>query len=114
MKGIYFTDRAIVRLKELSKFKKEVLVLRIRVTSGGCAGFQYLFSLESLDHSAQNSEDIYVNQDGVCAITDTLSLKYIQGSTIDYEETLMMSQFVISNPNSEAHCSCGSSFQIKS
>ncbi|ETZ05148.1 MULTISPECIES: HesB/IscA family protein [Holospora] len=109
---LFFTNKSVEQLKKLEKVENVSVVLRIRVSSGGCAGLKYVFSLERF-YSKASPEDIQITQDGVSVVTDALSMKYIQGSTIDYQETLMMSQFVVLNPNSDEQCSCGSSFQIK-
>lgn len=105
------TDACTRHLETLCQ-KKGDLALRVRVTSGGCAGLQYLFSIEPLCDTWEKKFMVVKNR--ACVVTDALSLPYINGSTIDYQETLMMSQFSISNPNSEEGCSCGSSFQLKS
>ena len=112
--NLLFTEKSIAQLKKISESKGTELALRIRVISGGCAGFQYALSLESPYPLDASSQDVWVTREGVSVVTDTLSLSYIQGSTIDYQESLMMNQFVIFNPNSDENCSCGSSFQMKS
>ena len=106
------TDACTAHLEKLSHEKGELAALRVRVTSGGCAGLQYIFSIESLDDIWDKK--LTVVKGNACIVTDALSLPYINGSIVDYQETLMMSQFSISNPNSDEGCSCGSSFQLKS
>jgi iron-sulfur cluster insertion protein len=39
-------------------------------------------------------------------------MQYLQGSTIDYKENMEGSTFVISNPNAQTSCGCGSSFSV--
>jgi len=39
-------------------------------------------------------------------------MQYLQGAVIDYKEETMGSQFVISNPNAQSTCGCGSSFSV--
>jgi iron-sulfur cluster insertion protein len=41
-----------------------------------------------------------------------MSAMYMEDAVIDYQETLMNSQFVIQNPNAQTQCGCGSSFSI--
>ena len=45
-------------------------------------------------------------------VIDSLSLQYLQGSTVDYIEDLTGSKFIISNPNATTTCGCGESFSI--
>ena len=53
-------------------------------------------------------------QSGVKVIVDTASLELLQGAQIDYAESMISSSFqVVSNPNSETSCSCGTSFVAK-
>jgi iron-sulfur cluster assembly accessory protein len=47
-------------------------------------------------------------------VVDGVSLDLIKGSTVDWDETLMKSSFVVSNnPNAESSCGCKSSFSVK-
>ncbi len=41
---------------------------------------------------------------------DPKSFLYLNGTTLEYEETLMRQGFVFQNPNAERNCGCGSSF----
>ena len=58
----------------------------------------------------QNEDDFVIEQQGVKYLVDAMSMQYLQGSTIDYKEDIEGSNFVISNPNAETSCGCGSSF----
>lgn len=84
------------------------LKLRVYITGGGCSGFQYGFSFEEI----MAEDDTSVTRDGITVLIDSLSYQYLAGSTVDYEEGLMGSKFVISNPNAATTCGCGSSFSI--
>jgi len=82
--------------------------LRVFVQGGGCSGMQYGFSLEE----EQSEDDFIIEQQGVKYLVDAMSMQYLQGSTIDYKEDFEGSNFVISNPNAETSCGCGSSFSV--
>jgi iron-sulfur cluster insertion protein len=41
-----------------------------------------------------------------------MSAQYLGGATVDYEEGLEGSRFVINNPNATSTCGCGASFSI--
>ena len=83
-------------------------MFRIMVSGGGCAGFQYGFSLDDAIHE----DDIVFEDKGVTVAVDGASLALIEGSQIDYVEELIGSSFQIKNPNASSSCGCGSSFSI--
>ena len=83
-------------------------MFRIMVSGGGCAGFQYGFSLDAVIH-----EDDRVFEDkGVTLVVDDASLSLLEGVEINYVEELIGSSFQIKNPNASSSCGCGSSFSI--
>lgn len=86
----------------------ERLMLRVFVTGGGCAGFQYGFTFD--DEVAE--DDTLVEQTGARFLVDSLSVQYLQGSTVNYSEGLDGSRFTIENPAAETTCGCGSSFSV--
>ena len=103
------TENAVAKVQSLKlEEDNEELKLRVYVTGGGCSGFQYGFSFE--DTMAE--DDTPVQKDGVTVLIDSLSYQYLAGSTVDYEENLMGSKFVITNPNASTTCGCGASFTI--
>jgi iron-sulfur cluster assembly accessory protein len=105
---IKITPRALGRIKELlEKEAKPEAGLRLYISGGGCAGMSYGMSIDD----AVGNDDAVVKSSGVKVIVDKLSLIYLRGSTIDYEETLQTSGFKIDNPNAAASCGCGLSFK---
>lgn len=85
-----------------------LLKLRIYVTGGGCSGFQYGFAFDQ----TVNEDDIAVEHANVTLLVDALSLQYLVGAQIDYEDGLEGSRFLIRNPNATSTCGCGSSFSM--
>jgi len=84
----------------------------VGIEAGGCSGFQYTFNLCAPD--AAEEGDVVVHQDGMTFIVDGVSMEFVKGSMIDYEEDLMRASFVIvDNPQAESSCGCGSSFLAK-
>lgn len=103
------TDSAVAKVRSLKEEEgSDDLMLRVYVTGGGCSGFQYGFSFEE----SQAEDDTPITRDGVTVLVDSLSYQYLAGSTVDYEEGLMGSRFVITNPNASTTCGCGASFSI--
>ena len=81
--------------------------LRVGVRGGGCSGFQYALALDE-----RSDEDQVFEHQGISVIVDQASLQYVDGSTVDYTESMMGSGFEVQNPNVVASCGCGSSFRI--
>ena len=104
---IIFTDSAALKVGSLLKDEENSdLNLRVYVTGGGCAGFQYGFSF---DENKDDSDTVVVKH-GVSLIVDPMSVQYLMGAEIDFQEDLQGARFVIKNPNANTTCSCGSSF----
>lgn len=107
--ALQVTPAAIAKVKALvTEEANPALKLRVFVTGGGCSGFQYGFSFD--DKLAE--DDTLVEADGVAVVVDALSIQYLQGSQVDYEEGLQGSKFSIKNPNAKTTCGCGASFSI--
>ena len=104
---IIFTDSAALKVGSLLKDEENSdLNLRVYVTGGGCAGFQYGFSF---DENKDDSDTVVIKH-GVSLIVDPMSVQYLMGAEIDFQEDLQGARFVIKNPNANTTCSCGSSF----
>jgi iron-sulfur cluster insertion protein len=84
------------------------LKLRIYVSGGGCSGFQYGFAFEE----ALAEDDTRIDTEGVSVLVDPMSLQYLTGAEIDFEDGLEGARFVIRNPNATTTCGCGSSFSV--
>lgn len=80
--------------------------LRLFISGGGCSGYQYGLAL---DNNIRD-EDMVIETDGIKLIVDEVSIKYLQGATVDYVEGMTSSGFKIINPNAAATCGCGQSF----
>ena len=107
--SVGLTDRAVAQLQHLiADEDNPEMKLRVYVTGGGCAGFQYGFSFD--EQAAE--DDTAIERDGVTVIIDPLSYQYLAGAEVDYVEGLEGARFVINNPNAETTCGCGSSFSI--
>ena len=78
----------------------------LSINSGGCSGFQYGFTF---DEKIQDG-DAEIAKCGVKLLVDPMSIQYLRGAEIDYQEGLEGAQFIIKNPNAKTTCGCGSSF----
>lgn len=102
------TGAAVGRLRELYAAQQAGKQFRVFITGGGCSGFQYGFKFDD----QQLEDDLAISQDGVDFVVDSLSLQYLEGAQIDFEDNLMGASFRVSNPNSSTTCSCGASFSV--
>jgi iron-sulfur cluster assembly accessory protein len=105
------TDSAAQKIRELmaAEPEGEVAVLRIAVQGGGCSGFQYALGFDRGPQDGDNEVEV----NGVRVVIDPFSAPYLAGSEIDFVDALMGAGFAINNPNVQAACGCGSSFQAK-
>ena len=110
--GLIVTKSCARRIRQLQgAANNDKLSLRICVESGGCSGFQYIFKMEEPTVTA---EDALFERDGTKVVVDTASLELIKGSTVDFVQEMIRSSFaILSNPQSESACGCGSSFAVK-
>jgi iron-sulfur cluster assembly protein len=105
---VSLTDSAAAKLAELTKEETSPDIgLRVYVYSGGCSGYRYGMMLED----QPTSEDSVLAANGVRVYIDQSSIPLIQGSEIDYVDTLMGAGFTVNNPNAVSGCGCGSSFR---
>jgi iron-sulfur cluster assembly accessory protein len=81
--------------------------LRVGVRGGGCSGFQYALALDE-----RRDDDHVFDVAGIPVLVDPASLRYVDGSTVDFTESFQGSGFEVSNPNVVASCGCGSSFRV--
>lgn len=82
--------------------------LRVYVQGGGCSGFSYAFTLEE----EPQEDDMRWAQPGFELLVDPFSAPLLEGATVDWQENLYGSQFVVQNPKATATCGCGSSFSV--
>jgi iron-sulfur cluster assembly protein len=103
---IQVTPKAIDKIKQT--FAREGVSggLRLGVLGGGCSGLSYQFKFDTRERAT----DKVFEYDGVKIFVDPKSLLYLNGMTLDYQESLMQSGFVFDNPNAKKACGCGTSF----
>ena len=107
---VSLTERAIGKVKQFAESDEGFRgkTFRVFVEGGGCSGFQYGFTFDETEEDG----DTRIENCGVTLLIDPLSVQYLAGAEIDYNEDLQGAQFVIRNPNASATCGCGSSFSV--
>ncbi|HEY3351882.1 MAG TPA: iron-sulfur cluster assembly accessory protein [Polyangia bacterium] len=106
---ITVTERAVAHIKQLvAKRERAPQALRVGVKGGGCTGFQYLFEFSD---EAPKEHDKVFELDGAAVklICDPKSYLFLNGTELDYVETLMEAGFKFQNPNVKSTCGCGQS-----
>ncbi len=95
--AIRVSERAI---RELARRGSEML---FSCKSGGCNGFEYVLEATSAPKDAEKQ----VLNESVTLWTCNRSMLYLLGTEIDWNEDIMGSRFVFSNPNANSRCGCG-------
>ncbi len=105
---VTLTDIATQKVSEfLASQEQPDVGLRVAVKGGGCSGFQYQLALDE----SRPGDQIFEHE-GIRIMVDEQSLRYVEGSVVDYTESLMGAGFEVKNPNVVASCGCGSSFRV--
>jgi iron-sulfur cluster assembly accessory protein len=106
---INLTDKAIEKVKQLMIAEgKEGFGLRVAVKGGGCSGFEYGLTFEE----SAGEKDKVLELSGLQVFLDDMSQLYLNGTSIDYVDSLAGSGFKIDNPQSSGSCGCGNSFSV--
>ncbi len=93
----------------LNKKLNQEQFLRVTVTKGGCAGLTYDAEIAQDMHE----DESVISQTGTIRIvSNTDSMQYIDGLTIDYSDDLISGGLRFKNANAGNTCSCGSSFSL--
>jgi iron-sulfur cluster assembly accessory protein len=106
--GVGLSDAAADKVRTLlAQEGRDDLRLRVAVQPGGCSGliYQLYFDERSLEGDATVDFG-----DGVEVVVDKMSVPYLDGASIDFEDTIQKQGFTIDNPNAAGSCACGDSF----
>lgn len=84
--------------------------LRLGVKAGGCSGFEYTFAWEP----AAREGDLVVDAgEGARLYVDRRSLRFLDGTVLDYDTNLLSKGFLVNNPHAKSTCGCGASFSVE-
>ena len=136
---VELTDAAVTKVTDLLRQEDPGLALQVSVQPGGCSGMRYqLFFTDryakALAHTlAERDDEGFADEedkqttaqratlaresmsvvwfDRFAVVIDPKSGPYLTGASIDYQDTLQKSGFVIDNPQAKGSCGCGDSFQ---
>jgi iron-sulfur cluster assembly protein len=83
--------------------------LRVSVKAGGCSGLSYVFAWEA---QPRPDDEVIEGGLGTRVFVDRRSHKFLDGTTLDYDTSLVSKGFIFQNPNAKSTCGCGSSFSV--
>jgi iron-sulfur cluster assembly accessory protein len=107
MELIEITDEAIKTLMD-KKAKDQFEFIRLGITGGGCAGYEYVF--DSAD--TQLDGDTLIDYGPIKFVVDEESKPFIAGMTLDWIKEGLNEVFKFINPKEESSCGCGVSIQF--
>jgi iron-sulfur cluster assembly protein len=108
---VTLSDKAAAEIKSIMEQNGGTFHgIRVFVAGGGCSGMSY--GMQIADEPA-TSEDLVFDGTGVKVIVDMGSHQYLDGASIDFDDSLQGGGFRINNPNAAKSCGCGSSFSTE-
>ena len=107
--AIHLTEAGAARIKELMANREEpALGIKLGVRSRGCNGLTY--TMDYCETKEKFMEE--VEKDGVKVFIEPKAMMFVVGSTMDFVDDRLRSEFVFTNPNSKGECGCGESFNV--
>ncbi|HMO14991.1 MAG TPA: iron-sulfur cluster assembly accessory protein [Pirellulaceae bacterium] len=108
--GLTLTEKAAAEVKKIiaEQHVEPGSMLRIGVVGGGCSGLNYDLRF---DTNYDEMNDSRQEQHGVTIVVDKKSELFLDGTTVDFYESIEARGFQFNNPNAVKTCGCGNSFQ---
>jgi iron-sulfur cluster assembly protein len=107
---ITVTENAASQIQKLLvKQQIEQGGLRVGVKAGGCSGFEYVFEWEA---TPRQDDLVFEGPAGVRVWIDPRSHRVLDGTTLDYDTSLLSRGFMFQNPHAKSTCGCGVSFSV--
>jgi iron-sulfur cluster assembly protein len=95
--------------------------LRVGVRGGGCSGFTYVLEFDDspprtrdlvFTYPVERKEGDEEDPGEVRVLCDKKSILYLNGSALEWQNTLMYQGFKFANPQEKSNCGCNESFAI--
>ena len=106
--SVSLTPSAAERVRSFLEKRGSGVGLRLGVKKTGCSGFAYVVNYA--DEVAAG--DVVFEDQGVKVIVDSESLRYVDGTEIDFVRQGLNEAFKFRNPNVRGECGCGESFNV--
>ncbi|MDH4166615.1 MAG: iron-sulfur cluster assembly protein IscA [Gammaproteobacteria bacterium] len=106
--SISLTPAAAERVRTFMASRGMGIGLRLGVKQTGCSGFAYVVSYAD----ELGARDVVFEVADVKVVVDAESLKYVDGTEIDFVRQGLNEAFKFRNPNVKGECGCGESFNV--
>jgi iron-sulfur cluster assembly protein len=106
--SISLTPAAAERVRTFMASRGQGIGLRLGVKQTGCSGYAYVVSYAD----EVGAGDVVFEAAGVKVVVDADSLKYVDGTEIDFVRQGLNEAFKFRNPNVKGECGCGESFNV--
>jgi iron-sulfur cluster assembly protein len=106
--SVSLTPSAAERVRSFLEKRGRGVGLRLGVKKTGCSGFAYVVNYAD----DVGAGDVVFEQQGVKVIVDSDSLRYVDGTEIDFVRQGLNEAFKFRNPNVRGECGCGESFNV--
>jgi len=107
--AIFLTDRAARRIKHFLQKQPEKQAFRLNVKKTGCSGWSYEVGLtDTIADDERRFED-----KGIAIVVPEAVLELVDGTTVDFVQQGINSNFIFDNPNAKGECGCGESFTVR-
>ena len=106
--SVSLTPSAAERVRSFLEKRGHGVGLRLGVKKTGCSGFAYVVNYAD----DVGAGDVVFEQQGVKVIVDSDSLRYVDGTEIDFVRQGLNEAFRFRNPNERGECGCGESFIV--
>jgi iron-sulfur cluster assembly protein len=106
--SVSLTESAAERVRSFIDKRGSGVGLRLGVRKTGCSGFAYIVSYAD----EVGAGDVVFEDRGVKVIVDAESLRFVDGTEIDFARHGLNEAFKFRNPNVRGECGCGESFSV--
>jgi len=106
--SVSLTPSAAERVRSFLAKRGSGVGLRLGVKKTGCSGFAYVVNYAE----EVAAGDVVFEDQGVKVIVDSDSLRYVDGTEIDFVRQGLNEAFRFRNPNVRGECGCGESFNV--
>jgi iron-sulfur cluster assembly protein len=106
--SVSLTPAAANRVRTFLDKRGGGLGLRLGVKKTGCSGYAYVVNYAD----EIRADDVVFEHEGLRIIVDSASLRYVDGTEIDFVREGLNEAFRFRNPNVRGECGCGESFNV--
>jgi len=107
--AITLTENAAKQIRTQLEKRGKGLGLRVGIKKVGCSGFAYTFDYADEIHA----DDRAFEGHDAKVVVDSESMAVLDGSRLDFVREGLKQMFKFDNPNVDATCGCGESFNFK-